>query len=376
VLGLTALLLAGQALAATVESIVIPGSTVTFDLARIPGVKNRFGAFAIGAHEVTWDEYELYQNSGKDEKVDGVTRPTQPDVENPRNPFQDGTVQTGRFPARSIGWYGAAGYCAWLSHKTGRRFRLPTEPEWEAAVGAKPDPDQAWSAGNSKGHAQPVGTLAPNSAGVYDLLGNVWELSLEPNTPQGDGGVVRGGGFDSPPWTLAMLPRKRIPVEEWHEGDPKRPVRAWWLTSAPFVGFRVVAEDDDRVGAESRAAAIRRISTRNVKVVDPGSDPYWLARVTGELEYAGGDALDEVEIEVCFTDAKGVAIRVDPRAKPAFGLAWPVLASTVHRDGRQNPLRGMHQVPFSVEVPIPFDEVGAIPHGAPVVKVTWVHFAP
>ena len=117
--------------------------------------------------------------------------------------------------------------------------------------------------------------------------------------------------------------------------DPKRPLRAWWLTDAPFVGFRVVTPLDDRVGADSRATAIRRLSVHHVKVVDPGSDPLWIARITGELEYAGGDALDEVEIETCFTDPLGAPIRVDPRAKPAFGIAHPVLASTAHRDGRR-----------------------------------------
>lgn len=374
-LTLAALVLAPPARAAHSETVTITGTAVAFDLVRITGAKPGAATFWIGAREVTWAEYDLYAESARDEKVDGVTRPTQPDVENPRAPFRDGTVQTGRFPARSIGWYGACGYCAWLSHRTGRRFRLPTEAEWTAAAGSGTDPAPAWDEGNSGGHAHPAGSLPPNDRGIYDLLGNVWELCLEPFKADGTGVAVRGGGFNTPPGILTPELRQKMPVDAWLAGDPKRPLRAWWLTDAPFVGFRITSPGDDHAGPEARAAAIGRLTAHDVTVVDPGSDPMWVARITGVLAYGGGDPLDEVELEVCFTDPSGIPIRIDPRAKPAFGLAWPVLAATAHPDGREQPLKGGETRHFTVDVPVPFDEVGAIPHGAPSVKVTWVHFA-
>ncbi|MEK7766614.1 MAG: SUMF1/EgtB/PvdO family nonheme iron enzyme, partial [bacterium] len=240
---LAALALAASASGTPSETVTITGTSVAFDLVRIAGARSGVGSFRIGAREVTWDEYALYAESRRDEPVDGITRPSQPDVVNPRDPFPDGTVQTGRHPARSIGWHGAMAYCAWLSKRTGRRFRLPTEAEWERAAGDTPDLKRAWHAGNSGGHTHPVGTLAPNGRGVYDLFGNVWEWCLEPASAAGAGVVVRGGGWNTKAAELTGRARRRMPVAAWLESDPKRPLRAWWLTDAPFVGFRVVAPD-------------------------------------------------------------------------------------------------------------------------------------
>ncbi|MEK7766615.1 MAG: hypothetical protein AAB368_10275, partial [bacterium] len=125
----------------------------------------------------------------------------------------------------------------------------------------------------------------------------------------------------------------------------------------------------------ARTAASARLAGRGVKVADPGSDPFWVARITGELLYESGDPLDEVELEVCFLDPAGAPVRVDPRGKPAYGIVFPVLAASVHEDGRRRPLRTGGSRRFSVEVPRPFDEVGPVPVGGPRVRVTWVRFA-
>ena len=137
-IAVAAALLAGRVAAGPVETVSITGSAVSFRLTAIPGDTKTIRPFQIGTCEVTWDEYALYADSGRDEKVDGVTRPTQPDVENPRNPFSDGTVQTGRFPARSIGWYGACGYCAWLSLSCREDATEPYRGSQKPATGGPP----------------------------------------------------------------------------------------------------------------------------------------------------------------------------------------------------------------------------------------------
>jgi formylglycine-generating enzyme required for sulfatase activity len=89
-------------------------------------------------------------------------------------------------PATSVSWFDAVEYCAWLSARWGRRFRLPTEAEWEFAArggleqnlypwGNSPVTERAgywerWQQG-----PEPVGTSEPNAYGLFDLCENVHE---------------------------------------------------------------------------------------------------------------------------------------------------------------------------------------------------------
>jgi formylglycine-generating enzyme required for sulfatase activity len=104
-----------------------------------------------------------------------------------------------------------------LQKKSGLKFRLPTEGEWEKCCrGGNPAAlygpldEIAWQAGNSDGKAHPVGTKKPNGFGLFDMLGNVWEWCsdwygnayyeaspiLNPTGPsRGERRVMRGGGF-------------------------------------------------------------------------------------------------------------------------------------------------------------------------------------
>lgn len=158
------------------------------------------------------------------------------------NRNEPGFSHTDSTPVVCVSWNDAQAYARWMSAKTGRPYRLPTEAEWEyaARAGTTTDrywgdaPDQACRFANvadqsrykertferrhecNDGHffAAPVGSYAPNRFGLYDMIGNVWEWTEDCANPgyegaPGDGSawiagncgmrVSRGGSSFSPP---------------------------------------------------------------------------------------------------------------------------------------------------------------------------------
>jgi len=136
--------------------------------------------FAIARHEVAFDEWDACVR-------DGSCR---------HKPDDEGWGR-GRRPVINVSWKDAKEYVQWLSRKTGQDYRLPSEAEWEyaARAGTKTpfftgdciSTDQANYDGNYdydgcgaktgvyRGKTLPVGSLASNAWGLYDVLGNVWE---------------------------------------------------------------------------------------------------------------------------------------------------------------------------------------------------------
>ena len=92
-------------------------------------------------------------------------------------------------PVINVSWDDARSYVAWLSRRTGERYRLPSESEWEYAARAGSTTKYSW--GNEIGvnrancggggsqwdgkQTAPAGSFAPNGFGLYDMHGNVWE---------------------------------------------------------------------------------------------------------------------------------------------------------------------------------------------------------
>lgn len=99
-------------------------------------------------------------------------------------------------PVDNVSWSDAREFIIRLNEATGKRFRLPTEAEWEFACRERGgditfcgDRSGAWIRGNSDGKPHPVGSRQPNSLGLYDMSGNVWEWvhdwhDVYPATPQ------------------------------------------------------------------------------------------------------------------------------------------------------------------------------------------------
>jgi len=142
-----------------------------------------------------------------------------------------GFTQTEAEPVTHISWYDAIAFCRWLSEKTGRDIRLPTEAEWEYACRAATTGDyagtldkMAWCRWNSVDRTHPVARKKPNAWGLYDMHGNVWEWVQDLwhddcNGAPTDGsawleaghggyvGVTRGGSFAAPPWLCRSYSR-------------------------------------------------------------------------------------------------------------------------------------------------------------------------
>jgi formylglycine-generating enzyme required for sulfatase activity len=253
----------------TYEMVPIPAGEFTMGSADVgekhntdeqPQHKVRLDAFWMQAREVTWDEYRLFmfesqatEVAHRDATVDAVSRPTRPYVE-----MSFGMGLNG-YPAISMTQHAANKYAEWLSAKTGEFYRLPTEAEWEYACRAGTETeatkldDYAWYAANSKGKYQKVGIKKPNAWGLYDMLGNVMEWTLDAYAPYQPGPqanpwmkatapyphAVRGGSWNDPPAMLHCTSRVASDPA-WKQQDPQLPKSIWYMTDAQWLGFRLV----------------------------------------------------------------------------------------------------------------------------------------
>ena len=239
--------------------------------------KVKVSDFWMGKYEITWDEYELWMlNLDKDNREYNKLELTKADalsdaVTKPTAPYTDMTFGMGKsgHPAICMTQLSAKMYCMWLSARTGKFYRLPTEAEWEFACKAGTetaysygdDPKElsnhSWHLGNSRFKYQKIGQKSPNPFGLYDMHGNVWEWVLDqfvppsakaptgtlvnplvaPNTlyPR----IVKGGSWDDGAVNHRSAARMGS-VEAWKQQDPQIPKSVWYHTDAIFVGFRVI----------------------------------------------------------------------------------------------------------------------------------------
>jgi formylglycine-generating enzyme required for sulfatase activity/nitrate/TMAO reductase-like tetraheme cytochrome c subunit len=297
----------------------IPGTTVSFDMVAIPGGTFEMGSpesepyhradegpihgvtvspFWMGRVEVTWDEFEAWYRATRAEGrtdtrttevagVDALTGATPPYV-----PPDQGWGKGDR-PAITMTYFAAEQYTRWLSAVTGKRYRLPTEAEWEYAARAgatgpyffEGDPRRLTErrfrnrlfgrntavldsfvvhVGNSSGRTKLPSEVAPNAFGLVNMLGNVREFCIDWYAPdtyreRAGGGaivdprgpvagtehVVRGGSFRSDPAGVRLATRDHTRTEQCLMTDPQAPKSRWWYSDCTDVGLRVVCEFED-----------------------------------------------------------------------------------------------------------------------------------
>ncbi len=248
-------------------------------------------AFLMGQHEVTVGQFRRFvEGSGHvpESIADGTggygydaERATAPVLRgdafagrSTRYSWQDpGFAQSEDHPVVNVTWHDAQAMARWLSAREGRRYRLPTEAEWEYACRAGTttrfhtgdDPKSLAGAANvfdasaaplwqrwasqaapfddGQPFTSPVGRYAPNAWGLHDMHGNAWEWTSDyhgdttyadpsprvdpPGPAEGSVRVRRGGSWHTWPFYA------RCAFRNWNTES----------TRYPLVGFRLVLED-------------------------------------------------------------------------------------------------------------------------------------
>ena len=188
----------------------------------------RVERFLIGCFEVTVREFVDCLNAG------GVTNwPGSPQIVKRGSGYSACWFQAPK-PVAYVSAADAENYCRWLSEQTGKTVRLPTEAEWEyAARGGIRHARYPWGWGKPEGRAcfndraaSRVGSFEPNSFGLYDMAGNVFEWC---RSESGDRVPARGGSWgEKDPRFLRVFHRVLFP-RDYRDAD---------------VGFRVVVEEE------------------------------------------------------------------------------------------------------------------------------------
>ncbi len=195
--------------------------------------------FAIGKYEVTNEQWAACVAAAACAKLAG----------------DDAAAKNA--PARDLSWDDARQYVHWLGKTTGKSYRLPTEAEWEYAVRGGTTTRYWWGAqmvpgkANCKGCGEPwnqdgpanVGSFAPNTYGLYDMNGSVWEWVADCWHS-----TYKGAPDDGRAWDEANCRARVIRGGSWREGAD------YMLSSTRFKydagvrhsqnGFRIARDAD------------------------------------------------------------------------------------------------------------------------------------
>ncbi len=235
---------------------------VPFDMVLVPGDSDAgLHPFYLSRLEVTWGMIEAWSYCRDIEDVDEIKRLIREGLR-PSPLYGDPSVlvqmNIAENPARAVSRLTAESFCKWLSDKTGRQYRLPTEAEWERAFlagGGMPSDlsASAWHFENApydEFFGEPVespelmtevpaaGTKKANALGIHDMLGSVSEWVIPVNPAER---ALRGGNIRTRRSDLVFEWREVEDPIAWHAAYPNEPSR-FWYPSYEFGGIRLVCE--------------------------------------------------------------------------------------------------------------------------------------
>ena len=194
-------------------------------------------AFAMSKYEVTRGQYAVFvKESGYLVESGCYTREKGLIDLNKGVGWQDpGFAQTDEHPVVCVNWKDATAYAKWLSSKAGKRFRLPSESEWEYAARAGTTTPQYWQPGTDAtcayanvmdatasgamlginwstesctdgfAYTSPVGQFKPNAFGLYDMIGNAWEWTDDCYHASYNRAPVSGASWRATPCSRRVL---------------------------------------------------------------------------------------------------------------------------------------------------------------------------
>ncbi|WP_089724446.1 SUMF1/EgtB/PvdO family nonheme iron enzyme [Candidatus Thiosymbion oneisti] len=240
--------------------------------------------FAMGETELTLGHYRRFIEETGYRSEAGSEFPCQKPDENWQRLVEDrkltwehpGYEVTDRHPVACVSWNDASAYANWLSKQTGRRYRLPTELEWEYAARAGTTSSRFWGDNPQAGcryantadcedthtYAAPAGAFPPNPFGLREMLGNLAEWTCSAYATGYDGSQATcSGRFGGAPQVLrggSWLDAPVLARSAARDGAP----RSFRFNT---VGFRLVRtfgleSGSDNVGEpRSREAASRKV---------------------------------------------------------------------------------------------------------------------
>ena len=207
-----------------------------FSIGKTEVTRGQYAAFVRETGRAAGDACWTYESAGWEERSGRSWR-------------SPGYGQEETHPVVCVSHEEAVAYASWLSGETGRRYRLPTEAEWEYAARGGTETSRYWGNAPSQAcdyanvadhtlkekysdwewaihacrdghvHTAPVGVYRANGYGLHDMLGNVWEWTCS-EYDEGYGGaerrcasggagrrVLRGGSWSSEPWWVRSADR-------------------------------------------------------------------------------------------------------------------------------------------------------------------------
>ena len=155
-----------------------------------------------------------------------------------------------KLPVETVSWDDAQLFVQKLSQKTGKKYRLPSEAEWEYAARAGSTTTYPWGNSDAELHVyawfiaiangtNPVGLKKPNQFGLYDMLGNVWEWTQDCWNPSYSGAPTDGSA-----WMGGNCSQRVLRGGSWNFKLPQNLRSAYRFRSTTAVrsddsGFRV-----------------------------------------------------------------------------------------------------------------------------------------